>query len=120
MRDFTSSCNKRNSTPDQSQMPSKTPESDFSANGLNADNDQTDTGVLKKYISNVLRPQGISSVSFVEPKEIADARAHIRHRENTFMHVTDGTPAGSLCGYSIQHAPPQRASDCPVCELLDC
>lgn len=120
MRDFTSSRDKRNSASDQSQIPSSPAESSFSFNGVNADVDPTDIGVLKKSISNTLRPQGISGISFVEPKEIADARARIRHRENTFMHVTDGTPTGSLCGYSIQHAPPPRAPDCPVCELLDC
>lgn len=120
MRDFTSSRDNMNSSPDQSQPPSSPAESGFFFNGVNADDDPTDIGLLKKFISNTLRPQGIGGISFVEPKEIADARARIRHCENTVMHVTDGTPTGSLCGYSIQQAPPQRAPDCPVCELLDC
>ena len=120
MRDFTSGSDKKNSDPEKSQQPSNPAEATFTFNGVSIDDDQAATGILKKSISGLLGPTGVSGISFAEPKEIVDARARIRGREDTFMHVTDGTPAGCLCGYSVQHAPPRGTLECPVCEILDC
>ncbi|MFK4087269.1 hypothetical protein ACI2LF_24390 [Kribbella sp. NPDC020789] len=120
MRDFTSRSDIENSNPGPSRQSSDDAEPATFSNGVKIGGDQTASGILKKSISSLLGPLGVSGVSFAEPKEIVDARAHIRGRENTFMHVTDGTPTGSLCGSTVQHAPPQGAPACPVCELLDC
>jgi hypothetical protein len=92
----------------------------FCFNGLNTDDDTAATVALKDSIAGMLGPMGITGVSFVEPKEITDARSWIQGRENTFMHVTDGTPTGGLCGYIAQNPPPPGAPGCPVCDLLDC
>lgn len=120
MRDFTSRSDIENQNPGQSQQSSDDAEPTTFSNGVKIGANQTASGILRKFISSLLGPLGVSGVSFAEPTEIADARAHIRGRENTFMHVTDGTPTGCLCGFTVQHAPPQGAPECPVCELLDC
>lgn len=121
MRDFRSRKTKKNSEPGRSSSSSGThADRGFCFNGLNTDDDTAATVALKDSIAGMLGPMGINGVSFVEPKEITDARARIQCRENTFMHVTDGTPTGCLCGYIVQNPPPPGAPECPVWVLLDC
>lgn len=121
MRDFRSSKAKKDSKPDQSRSWSGRPaDRGFSFSGLNTDDDSAATVALKDAIAGMLGPMGINGVNFVEPKEITDARAKIQGCENSFMHVTDGTPTGCLCGYIVQNPPPVGAPECPVCDLLDC
>ncbi|WP_328990419.1 hypothetical protein OG394_29585 [Kribbella sp. NBC_01245] len=119
MRDFTSRSNNDDAASDQLPL-SKPADTGIVFDDAASADDLSASGILKKSISDMAGPHGIRSITFVEPQEIVDARAHIRHRENNFLHVTDGTPDGCLCGYRAQHAPPKRAPDCPVCQLLDC
>ncbi|MGW0881335.1 hypothetical protein [Streptomyces sp. NPDC002671] len=87
--------------------------------GLDVDDDDPNVAALKKSIAGNRAPMGVSSITFAEPGEITDARNRIRGREHAFMHVSDGTPHGCLCGYTVQRAAPSGAPECPVCALLD-
>ncbi|MFB7919521.1 hypothetical protein [Streptomyces sp. NPDC056061] len=74
---------------------------------------------LKNAVARNLAPTGVTSITFVEPGEITDARNQIRGQEDAYTHVSDGTFHGCLCGYTVQHAAPPGAPDCPACVLLD-
>lgn len=119
MRDFTSGKSK-NSSPGESSSSSTAANPGFTFNGLSPDDDTTAVGALQNAIAGKLGPLGVAGISFVDPPELIDARARIRRRENTFMHISDGTSTGVLCGSIIQNAPSPGSPECPVCEILDC
>lgn len=89
------------------------------ATGLGVDDVDPDMAALRSSIAGSLAPMGITSVSFVEPPETTDARNQIRGREDAYMHVSDGTHDGCLCGYTVQRPAPSGAPECPACVLLD-
>ncbi|MFC9755161.1 hypothetical protein [Streptomyces sp. NPDC056921] len=87
--------------------------------GLDVEDDDPNVAVLKRSIAGNLAPMGVSGISFAEPGEITDARSQVRGREDLYIHVTDGTYDGCLCGYTVQRPAPSGAPDCPACVLLD-
>ncbi|MFE4335376.1 hypothetical protein ACFRQM_40015 [Streptomyces sp. NPDC056831] len=87
--------------------------------GLDVDDNDSNVAALKRSIAGNLAPMGVNGISFVEPGEITDARSQVQGREDTYLHVSDGTSHGCLCGYTLQCAAPSGARECPVCVLLD-
>ncbi|MBK3582517.1 hypothetical protein JHN49_01835 [Streptomyces sp. MBT57] len=78
-----------------------------------------DAAELKDFITANLAPTGVTSVTFIEPPEIVQARNQILGHEGDYLHVSDGTYDGCLCGYTAQRLAPTGAPECPVCLLLD-
>ncbi|MEH0432210.1 AAA family ATPase [Streptomyces turgidiscabies] len=87
--------------------------------GLDVDAYDPNVAALKKSIAGNLAPMGANGITFAEPGEITDARNQIQGREDAYMHVSDGTSHGCLCGYTVQRDAPSGAPECPVCVLLD-
>ncbi|MFD8609444.1 hypothetical protein [Streptomyces sp. NPDC059631] len=87
--------------------------------GLDVDADAPNVAALKNSIAGNLAPMGVNGITFAEPGEITDARNQIQGREDAYMHVSDGTSHGCLCGYTVQRDAPSGAPECPVCVLLD-
>ncbi|MFD4948871.1 hypothetical protein ACFWNT_41800 [Streptomyces sp. NPDC058409] len=87
--------------------------------GLDVEDNDPNVAVLKRSIAGNLAPMGVKGISFVEPGEITDARNQVQGREGIYLHVSDGTSHGCLCGYAAQCAAPSGARECPVCVLLD-
>lgn len=112
MQDFTAGGPRKSPKPNPADQ-------NFTFTGLDVDDDDPKVAALKKAITGNLAPTGITSVSFVEPGEIIDARNQTRGREGAYMHVSDGTSHGCLCGYTVQRNAPPGAPECPVCVLLD-
>lgn len=112
MQDFTSGGTRKNPKPGPADQ-------NVGFTGLGVDGDDPDVATLKNAIAGNLAPMGVTDVTFVEPGEITDARNQIRGREDAYMHVSDGTFHGCLCGYTMQRAAPSGAPECPVCVLLD-
>jgi hypothetical protein len=114
----------RPAKPDKNQRyaPSASPgsrEDGFSFNGLDPDDGDPTVASLMDAVSGVLGPMGVRSVSFAEPDEITDARGRTRGREHAYLHISDGTPNGCLCGFTVQNIAPSGTPECPVCVLLD-
>ncbi|MFD9871721.1 hypothetical protein ACFXI8_26945 [Streptomyces niveus] len=112
MQDFTSGGTSKNPKP----VPV---DQNVGFTGLDVDGDDPDVATLKNAIAGNLAPMGVTGVAFVEPGEITDARNRIRGREDVYLHVSDGTFHGCLCGYTLKRAAPSGAPECPVCVLLD-
>ncbi|WP_371793099.1 hypothetical protein OG285_32740 [Streptomyces sp. NBC_01471] len=114
MQDFTAGRPRKSSKPNPANQ-------SVTFTGLNVDDDDPNVAALKKSIAGNLAPTGANSnsITFVEPADITDARNRIRGREHAYMHVSDGTFHGCLCGYTVQRAVPPGAPECPVCVLLD-
>lgn len=74
---------------------------------------------LKDFITANLAPTGVTSVTFIEPPEVVQARNQVRGHGDDYLHVSDGTYDGCLCGYTAQRLAPTGAPECPVCLLLD-
>ncbi|MFE7118846.1 hypothetical protein ACFU99_25850 [Streptomyces sp. NPDC057654] len=87
--------------------------------GLGVDDADADVAALKSSITRNLAPMGVNSITFVEPPETTDARKQIRGREDAYVHVSDGTYDGCLCGYTTQRPAPSGAPECPACALLE-
>ncbi|MFJ7280870.1 hypothetical protein [Kitasatospora sp. NPDC098663] len=87
--------------------------------GMGVDDDDPYAAALKNSIAGNLAPTGVTGITFAEPGEITDARNQIRGREDAYMHVSDGTYRGCLCGYTLQRVAPPGTRECPVCVLLD-
>ncbi|MFD7541244.1 hypothetical protein [Streptomyces sp. NPDC059819] len=112
MQDFTSNRARRNPKPGPAGQ-------NVRYTGLGIDGVDADAATLMNAIAGNLAPMGVTGVTFVEPDEITDARNQIRGREDIYMHVSDGTSHGCLCGYTVQYAAQSGAPECPVCVLLD-
>ncbi|MFK0179653.1 hypothetical protein ACIQVR_27205 [Streptomyces xanthochromogenes] len=112
MQDFTSGGTRKNPKP-------RPADQNVGFTGLGVDGDDPDAATLKNAITGHLAPMGVTHITFAEPGEITDARNQIRGREDTYLHVSDGTSQGCLCGYTTQRAAPSGAPECPVCVLLE-
>ncbi|MEU0030696.1 hypothetical protein AB0D34_08540 [Streptomyces sp. NPDC048420] len=112
MQDFTGGRPRKGSKPNPADQNAR-------FTGLVVDDDDPDVAALKNSIADSLAPMGVTSITFTEPGEITDARNQIRGREDAYMHVSDGTYHGCLCGYTVQRNAPSGAPECPVCALLD-
>lgn len=87
--------------------------------GSGADAAAPNVANLKDSITANLAPMGITSLTFTEPPETTDSRNQIRGQEHAYLHISDGTADGCLCGYTPQRPAPAGAPDCPACVLLD-
>ncbi|MEU7156084.1 hypothetical protein AB0A98_06515 [Streptomyces chrestomyceticus] len=112
MQDFTSSGTRANPKPGPADQ-------NVGFTGLGVDGDDPYVTPLRNAIAENFASMDVTDVTFVEPGEITDARNQIRGREDTYMHVSDGTFRGRLCDYTVQRAAPSGAPECPVCVLLD-
>ncbi|MDX3275573.1 MULTISPECIES: hypothetical protein [Streptomyces] len=112
MQDFTAGRHRRSPKPNPANQ-------NVTFTGLDVDTYDPNVAALKKSIAGNLAPMGVNGITFAEPGEITDARNQIQGREDAYMHVSDGTFHGCLCGYTVQRDAPSGAPECPVCALLD-